>query len=72
MTEDPQLYPGVWVRWNHQLPPMNVEFEARFEDGEPEERFGTRCQRGCCFFDRRFPDECLVTPKWWRIPEVKS
>lgn len=60
---------GIWVLWRHELPPENATVEIRFSDEEAAIYRGTRCRRGCCFFDEQCPDNALVTPKWWRLPE---
>lgn len=61
---------GVWTKWKHELPPLDVTVEGLWRD-EPFDKAtptkGKRCKRGCCF-DADFGAD-LVPPTWWRVPD---
>jgi hypothetical protein len=67
------MIPGVWTKWNHELPPLDTDIEGKWDENlfgfpcEPHVSSGRRCLRGCCFVDHVSGGNLRV-PQWWRVP----
>jgi hypothetical protein len=63
------MIPGIWTKWNHELPPIDTVIEGAWTDSDIKAENpikGKRCKRGCCF-DADFGVD-LIPPRWWRVP----